>query len=195
MTWHSPDILLGCSILLQTPECSEYHPFTKSQMVSALSLIKLQQHGTNFPLLCVMHPQFLQIFLENLPLFKNFFLQSPCPEVLVCVAVCVCVCVCLCVHVSVHACFCCMCIWIFDVQLYVCVRFVSTLGYVFQVRRAKCPLLLLLLYSDRIGYSTESDKKTRRLFNRIKTWRHIKILPLDNELTCMYTVWFVRAKW
>ena len=72
--------------------------------------------------------------------------------------------------------------------------FVSTLGYVFQVRRAKCPLLLLLLYSDRIGYSTESDKKTRRLFNRIKTWRHIKILALDNELTCMYTVWFVRAK-
>ena len=47
---------LGSSVLLQTSECSECHPFAQSQVVSALSLTKLQQHGTNSPLLSVMHP-------------------------------------------------------------------------------------------------------------------------------------------
>ena len=49
-------LLLGSSALLQTPECSEYHPLAQSQVVSALSLTKLQQHGTSSPLLSVTHP-------------------------------------------------------------------------------------------------------------------------------------------
>ena len=49
-------LLLGNSVLLQTPVCSEYHPFAQSQVVSALSLTKLQQHGTNSPLLSVTYP-------------------------------------------------------------------------------------------------------------------------------------------
>ena len=49
-------LLLGSSVLLQTPECSEYPSFAQSQVVSALSITKLQQHGTNSLLLSVMHP-------------------------------------------------------------------------------------------------------------------------------------------
>ena len=37
----------GSSALLQTPECSEYHPSEQSPVVSALSLTRLQLSGTN----------------------------------------------------------------------------------------------------------------------------------------------------
>ena len=101
-------LLLGSSVLLQTPECSEYQPFAQNKVVSALSLTKLQQHGTSFPLLSVMH-------LSNLPWkpfsFRKPFLQSPYPEVLVCVKVCVCVHVCVFVCVCVCVCVCgCICL-------------------------------------------------------------------------------------
>ena len=75
---------------------------------SALSLTKLQQHGTNSPLLSVTHPlQFLQIFLENLSISENFFFSPPalrCLYVSRCVFVCGCVgvCLCVCVQARVH---------------------------------------------------------------------------------------------
>ena len=87
-------ILPSNSVPLQTPACSEYHPFGQHRVVSAFShtRTKLQQHGTNSSLLSVTHPlpvpfkSFLKIFL-----FSKTFLQSLCPEVPVCVKVCVCV--------------------------------------------------------------------------------------------------------
>ena len=101
-------LLLGSSVLLRIPERSEYHPFAQSTVVSALSLTKLQQHGTNSPLLPVTHPlQFLQIFLENLSISENFFFSPPalrCLYVSRCVFVCGCVgvCLCVCVQARVH---------------------------------------------------------------------------------------------
>ena len=59
---------LGSSVLLQTSECSECHPFAQSQVVSALSLTKLQQHGTNSPLLSVTHPLSVPSDLSSVPL-------------------------------------------------------------------------------------------------------------------------------
>ena len=55
-TFFTFTLLLGSPVLLQTPERSEYHPFAQSQVVSALSLTKLQQHGTSSQLLSVTHP-------------------------------------------------------------------------------------------------------------------------------------------
>ena len=104
-------LLLGSSVLLQTPECSEYPSFAQSQVVSALSITKLQQHGTNSLLLSVMHPLSVP---SSLP-WKPYYFQSPCPEVLVCVKVCVCVRVCA----SVGAYVCSLRILIFDVQMYI----------------------------------------------------------------------------
>ena len=40
-------LLPGSFALLQTPECSEYHPSEQSTVVSALSLTRLQLSGTN----------------------------------------------------------------------------------------------------------------------------------------------------
>ena len=95
-------LLLGRSIPLQTSECSIYHPFAHSQVVSALSLTKLQQHGEKKnPPLSITH---LPPVPSNLPWkpfsFRKLFLQSPCPEVPLCVKVCVCVLVCVCVCVN-----------------------------------------------------------------------------------------------
>ena len=111
-------LLLGSSVLLQTPECSEYNLFARSQVVSALSLTKIQQHGTNSPLHSVIHPLSVPSNLPWKPFsFWKLFLQSPCPEVPVCVRMCVCV-------------YECACIWLLFVYLnflpiYVCIRFVS----------------------------------------------------------------------
>ena len=46
----------GSSALLQTPECSEYHPSEQSPVVSALSLTRLQLSGTNSLFLSAMPP-------------------------------------------------------------------------------------------------------------------------------------------
>ena len=46
-------LFLGSSFHLQTPECSEYHTFAQSQVVSTFSCTKLQQHGTNSLLLSI----------------------------------------------------------------------------------------------------------------------------------------------
>ena len=40
-------LLPGSSALLQTPECSDYHPSEQSPVVSSLSLTKPQLSGTN----------------------------------------------------------------------------------------------------------------------------------------------------
>ena len=73
-------LLLGSSVLLQTAECSEYPPFAQSQVVSALSLTKLQHHGTHSPLLFVTHPRSVPSNLPWKPFsFWKLFLQSPCP--------------------------------------------------------------------------------------------------------------------
>ena len=49
-------LLPGSSALLQTPECSEYHPSEQSPMASALSLTRLQLSGTNSLLLSTFLP-------------------------------------------------------------------------------------------------------------------------------------------
>ena len=122
-TFFTFTLLLGSSVLLQTPECSEYQPFAQNKVVSALSLTKLQQHGTSFPLLSVTHPLSVPSNLPWKPFsFRKLFLQSPALRWL-CVTRCVFVY--RCVYSSAHACVCCLCIWTFDVQIYVCVRFVS----------------------------------------------------------------------
>ena len=46
----------GSSALLQTPECSEYHPSEQSPVVSALSLTRLQLSGTNSLFLSAILP-------------------------------------------------------------------------------------------------------------------------------------------
>ena len=56
--------LPGSSALLQTPECSEYHPSEQSPVVSALSLTRLQLSRTNSLSLSAILP--LSAFL-NLP--------------------------------------------------------------------------------------------------------------------------------
>ena len=128
--------LLGSSGPLQTPVCSEYHPFAQSRVVSNFSLTKLQQHGTNSPLLSVTHPLSVP---SNLPrkLFsdsKTFFFSVPlpCPEVPVCQGVCLCagvwvVCGCgwVCGCARAGACVCRLRILTFYVQIHVCVRFLS----------------------------------------------------------------------
>ena len=48
--------LPGSSALLQTPECSEYHPSEQSPVVSALSLTRLQLSGTNSLFLSAILP-------------------------------------------------------------------------------------------------------------------------------------------
>ena len=117
-------LLLGSSVFLQPPKFSDYPPFAQSKMVSVLSLTKLQQHGTSSPLLSVTHPLSVP---SNLPWksfsFRKHILQSPCPEVPVCVKVCVCVRVCVCASVGAYVC--CLCIWASDVQINISIRFVS----------------------------------------------------------------------
>ena len=49
-------LLSGSSALLQTPECSEYHPSEQSPVVSALSLTRLQLSGTNSLFLSAILP-------------------------------------------------------------------------------------------------------------------------------------------
>ena len=95
-------LLLGGSVLLQTPECSEHHLFARSLVVSALSRTKLWQHGTYSMLLPVTY---LLSVLSNIPwkpfTFWKLFLQCHCSEVPVCVNVCVYICACVRVHVRV----------------------------------------------------------------------------------------------
>ena len=78
-------LLPGSSALLQTPECSEYHPSEQSPVVSALSLTRLQlpvsvRHSTSVS----SYKSSLKTFLS----LKNIFLS---PIALMCVCVCVCV--------------------------------------------------------------------------------------------------------
>ena len=40
-------ILLGSTVPVQTPECSEYHRFAQSQVVSTLSRTEFPQHGAS----------------------------------------------------------------------------------------------------------------------------------------------------
>ena len=116
---------LFCSELISSAYLSDLHLYTPSQqlcssadtwlfripsfcinqVVSALSLTKLQQHGTSFPLLSVTHPLSVPSNLPWKPFsFRKLFLQSPCPEVLVCIKVCACVCVCVyvCIYIFGH---------------------------------------------------------------------------------------------
>ena len=80
--------LLSSSILLQTPECSEYHPFAQSSGQRSLlsSYNNIEQTTRFYPSLILC--QFLQIFLENLSPFKNFFFIPPALRCL-CVSWCV----------------------------------------------------------------------------------------------------------
>ena len=93
------------SALLQTPECSEYHPSEQSHGVSALSLTRLQLSGTNSLFLSAILLLSALLNLSWKPFsFKKPFLQSYCPDCadmrLVCVCVCVrtCASLCVCVH-------------------------------------------------------------------------------------------------
>ena len=95
-TFFTFSLLLGCSVLLQTPECSEYHPFAQSRGQRSFSY---QAPTTwNFPLLSITHPLSVPSNLPWKPFsFWKLFLQSPCPEVPVCVRMCVCVYKCACI--------------------------------------------------------------------------------------------------
>ena len=72
----------------------------------------------------IRHASSVSSFKSSLKtfLFSKTFSSVPLPW-----GACVCQGMCLCVRVcaSVGAYVCCLCIWIFDVQIYVCVRFVS----------------------------------------------------------------------
>ena len=92
----------GSSALLQTPECSEYHPSNQSPVVSALSLSRLQLSGTNSLFLPTILPLSALI---NLP-WKPFSFWKPFSSVSlpwyatgVCVCMCASLCVCVCIHV------------------------------------------------------------------------------------------------
>ena len=103
----------GSSALLQKPECSEYHPSDQiSNLVSALSLTRLQLSGTNSLFLSAILPLSALLNFPRKPLsFQKPFLQSHCPDMrLVCVCVCVCVYARACVRVRVCVCACvCVC--------------------------------------------------------------------------------------
>ena len=49
-------LLPGSSALLQTPDCSEYHPSEQSPVVIVLSLTRLHLSGTNSQFLSVILP-------------------------------------------------------------------------------------------------------------------------------------------
>ena len=126
-TFFTFTLLLCSPVLLQTPECSEYHPFAQSQVVSALSLTELQQLGINSPLPPVTHAFSVSSFKSSLKtfLFSKTFSSVHLPwGASVCQGVCLYADVLLCIYVcaSGRACVCCLCIWAFDVQIYVCVR-------------------------------------------------------------------------
>ena len=115
-------LLPGSPALLQTRECSEYHLYAQSPVVSLLSLTRLQLSG---PTPCFSPSfylcQFFQIFLENIfskTILLKHFLQSSCPEIrtLGCIRA-----------YDVH--------WIFAVKLCKIKEFVSNLPV--QVRRSK----------------------------------------------------------
>ena len=57
----------------------EYHPIAQSQVVSALSLTKLQQHGTNSPLLSVTHPLSVPSNLPRKPFYFWKLSSVPLP--------------------------------------------------------------------------------------------------------------------
>ena len=111
-TFFTFTLLLGSSVLLQTPGCSECLPFAQSQAVSALSLTKLPQHGTNSQLLSVTHPLSIPSNFHWKPFsFHKLLLKYPCLEAPLCVKVCVCVC--MCVYVCACVCVCvCLCVWV-----------------------------------------------------------------------------------
>ena len=62
-------LLLASSVILQASECSEYHPFTQSPVVRALSRTQFQLHETNSAVLSIAHS--LSV-LPNFP-WKPFF--------------------------------------------------------------------------------------------------------------------------
>ena len=74
-------LLPGSSALLQTTECSEYHPFEQSSQVSALSLTRLQLSGTSS--VSVRHSTSVSSFKSSFKTFTfkkhNNFSSVPLP--------------------------------------------------------------------------------------------------------------------
>ena len=97
-------LLPGSSALLQTPECSEYHPSEQSPVVSALSLTRLQLSGTNSLFLSDV---LTLSALLNLP-WKPFSFGKLIFSLIALIALICdwCVCVCACVRACVRACVC-----------------------------------------------------------------------------------------
>ena len=84
------------STLLQTPECSEYHPSKQSHVVSALSLTRIQLSGTNSLFLSTVLPLSALLNLPWKPFsFKYLFfsLIALICDWCVCAHTCLCVCV------------------------------------------------------------------------------------------------------
>ena len=128
-------LLPGSSALPQTPD---YHPSAQNTEVSALSLTRLQQFGTNSVCLSFYLCQFFQIeiFLKNLSLFKNLFFRAialrykrECVWGVGCVHACW-MCVCMCAKFS-HSC----------LNNVICVGVDSTFELYVKLRR-----ILLLMY-------------------------------------------------
>ena len=87
------------STLLQTPECSEYHPSEQSHVVSALSLTRIQLSGTNSLFLSTVLPLSALLNLPWKPFsFKYLFFSLIALICDWCVCVRTHVCVCACVH-------------------------------------------------------------------------------------------------
>ena len=103
-TFFTFTLLPGSSALLQTPECSKYHPSIRPHCQRSFSY-----QGSNYlkPTSCLCPScylcHFFQMFLENLFVFRKLFLHS---IALRCVCVCVCACVRACVRARVRACVC-----------------------------------------------------------------------------------------
>ena len=89
-TFFTFTLLLGSSVLMQRPECSECHPQRSFSYQAPTTTL----HFYPSRILC----QFFQIFLkkQNPVSFPKLFLQFHCPEVPVCV------CMCMHAHTCVH---------------------------------------------------------------------------------------------
>ena len=84
-TFFTFTLLLGSSVLLQTPECQ--NTTSSHKVVSASSLKKAPTTWNKLPP-SIRHVSSVSFFKSSLKAsFRKHFLQSPCPEVHVCVKV------------------------------------------------------------------------------------------------------------
>ena len=69
--------LVGSSVLLHTPECSQYHPLAQSPVISAFPRTKLQIPWTNYPFLSITLSLSTVSNLWEIFLFLHIFSSVP----------------------------------------------------------------------------------------------------------------------